>query len=118
MWYDGGWNQFIAPFALNLLPTVVAAISGFGVARAFVNGGVHTRRFDPVITLLAACSLAGAAAVLILARISMQAEGRIAYVGLSSFAVLARLLGLAELSAVLGGGMSRPVDLACCFTRI
>ena len=90
LWYRGGWNQFQAPVAINLLLSLFALASWFVAAKAF-----YQRRFDPALGLLHACSVMGLAAVFIIAKSTTQAEGRIAYVALSSFAVLA-VTGTAE----------------------
>ena len=95
IWYIGGWNQFVLPFAVNLVLALLAGVACFAIAKAYGDGGIWVRRFDPIIALHAGCCLAALASVLIIAHSTTQAEGRVAYVGLSSFAVLASL-GLAE----------------------
>ena len=39
IWYDGAWNQFLAPFAFNLVLTCIASVALFGVLKAFGQGG-------------------------------------------------------------------------------
>lgn len=95
VWYIGGWNQFVLPFAMNLALDLIAGIACFAVAKAYVDGGIRVKRFDPIIALHAGCCMSALASVFIIAHSTTQAEGRVAYVGLSSFAVLAPL-GLAE----------------------
>lgn len=100
IWYTGGWNQLFAPFAVNLALTMLAAVALFAAGRAYVvgraAGWVADRR---VGTVLALCIVAGLAAVTLIAKDTLQAEGRIAYVGLSAFAILA----VAGLTEALGG---------------
>jgi hypothetical protein len=95
VWYDGAWNQFLAPFGFNLVLTCIASVALFGVLKALARGGFYIKKRDFPIALLLTCSLAALAAVFIIAKTSMQAEGRIAYVGLTAFALLA-VLGIAE----------------------
>jgi hypothetical protein len=91
LWYIGGWNQFVMPFWLNLILAVAAGVACFGVAKAYFQGGAWIRKFDPDTLLLVGCCVMAVLSVLIIARSSTQAEGRIAYVGLSSFAMLVTL---------------------------
>jgi 4-amino-4-deoxy-L-arabinose transferase-like glycosyltransferase len=95
IWYKGGWNQFVLPFAINLLFAVLATICCFAALRAFLRGGRFIRKLDRNVLLLMGCCLMALAAVYIIARSTTQGEGRVAYVGLSAFAILV-VLGGAE----------------------
>ena len=96
IWYNGGWNQFILPFAINLVFSLVAALCCFAALTALLRGGAFIRKRDPNILLLMGCCLMALAAVYIIGRTTTQGEGRVAYPGLSAFAILA-VLGGAEL---------------------
>jgi len=96
-WYNAGWNQLFAPFAVNLVLALVAAIAVFGGLRAFAAGRACVlwpldRR---VGLLLGGVLAAGLAAVLIVTKDTTQAQGRVMYIGMSAFATVA-VLGLAE----------------------
>ena len=95
IWYIGGWNQFVLPFGLNLFFSMLAAICCFAALRALLRGGTFIRRRDPNILLLMGCCLMALAAIYIIARSTTQAQGRVAYVGLSAFAIVA-VQGAAE----------------------
>jgi 4-amino-4-deoxy-L-arabinose transferase-like glycosyltransferase len=94
IWYIGGWNQFVLPFGINLVFTLLAGICCFAALEALLRGGTFIRRRDPNVLLMMGCCLMALAAVYIIARTTTQGQGRVAYVGLSAFAIL----------AVLGGG--------------
>jgi membrane associated rhomboid family serine protease len=85
----------VFPFGLNLFFSMLAAICCFAALRALLRGGTFIRRRDPNILLLIGCCLMALAAIYIIARSTTQAQGRVAYVGLSAFAILA-VLGAAE----------------------
>jgi hypothetical protein len=102
IWYKGGWNQFVLPFAINLLFALLAAICCFGALRAFLRGGTFIRKLDPNVLFLMGCCVMALAAVYIIARSTTQGEGRVAYVGLSAFAILAVLGGAEMLSSSTG----------------
>lgn len=90
VWYDGGWNQFQAPSAFSAVLSGLALVSLVGAIIGLVRGGAFGESRDSrrVGLVLALTVLAGLAAVLAVAKDSTQAEGRVAYVGLSAFAVL------------------------------
>lgn len=110
IWYDGAWNQFLAPFAFNLALTCIASVALFGVLKAFGQGGRYIKKRDFPIALLLTCSLAALAAVFIIAKTSFQAEGRLTYVGLTAFALLS-VLGVAEAIGDTAGRLRRAVAL-------
>src|SRR5262249_38223066 len=82
-WYDGSWNQFYPPpplswslLALALLCLVLWLVWWF-----------RDRIIDWRIQMsLLLTMLGGAAAIVIIAKSTQQAEGRVAYVGLAAFA--------------------------------
>jgi hypothetical protein len=110
IWYDGAWNQFLAPFAFNLVLTCIASVALFGVLKALGQGGLYIKKRDFSIALLLTCSLAALAAVFIVAKTSVQAEGRLTYVGLTAFALLS-VLGVAEVIGDTAGRLRRAVAL-------
>jgi hypothetical protein len=89
-WYDGGWNQFTLPLwmnyalaALAILSLVCGGLVALGVLRA------DNDRLSPWAgCALVLTVLGGFVAVIIIAKDTIQAEGRVAYVGLSAFATL------------------------------
>jgi cytochrome bd-type quinol oxidase subunit 2 len=88
-WYTGGWNQLFAPFAANLALTLLAAVSIFGAGRALVHPrSVALALERRTYAAVAACAAPGLVAVVLIAKDTLQAEGRIMFVGLSAFAVL------------------------------
>jgi uncharacterized membrane protein len=103
IWYNGGWNQFVLPFAINLVFTLVSAVCCFGALKAVLRGGMTIRKLDRKVLILMGCCLMALAAVFIIARSTTQGEGRVAYVGLSAFAILT-VLGTGE---IFGWGRSR-----------
>jgi Dolichyl-phosphate-mannose-protein mannosyltransferase len=109
IWYNGGWNQFVLPFGINLFFSLLAALCCFATLRALLRGGTFIRKRDPNILLLMGCCLMALAAIYIIARSTTQAQGRLAYVGLSAFAILA-VLGAAE--AFSPGSRGRMMSLA------
>jgi Dolichyl-phosphate-mannose-protein mannosyltransferase len=110
-WYAGGWNQFFGPFALNLLLWMVVGAALFAWARAIVAGprapGWTLGRSEAICLSLFA--LSGLAAVVLVALETTQAEGRVAFVGLSAFAIAA-VAGLEQ--AVGGSARARAAALA------
>ena len=96
-WYNAGWNQLFAPFAFNLVLALVAAVAVFSGLRAFATGPASRLwPLDRRIGLLLGSVLAsGLAAVLIIAKDTTQAQGRLMYIGVSAFATIA-VLGLAD----------------------
>jgi 4-amino-4-deoxy-L-arabinose transferase-like glycosyltransferase len=111
-WYNAGWNQFTAPLAWNLALSALAVLTVAFAVAAYARGRTADGRpFDGRAgLLLVAVVLAGVVAVLIIAQRTTQAEGRIAYVGLSAFAVLTTL-GTQELVASCTRGMARRLAL-------
>jgi Dolichyl-phosphate-mannose-protein mannosyltransferase len=110
-WYAGGWNQFFGPFALNLLLWMVVGAALFTWMRVVVAGpreaGWTIGRREAVCVSVFA--LAGLAAVVLVALETTQAEGRVAFVGLSAFAIAA-VAGLEQ--AVGGSARARAAALA------
>jgi 4-amino-4-deoxy-L-arabinose transferase-like glycosyltransferase len=111
VWYAGGWNQFFGPFALNLLLWMVVGAALFVWARSILAepreaGWTIGRREAVSLSLFA---LAGLVAVVIVALDTTQAEGRVALVGLSAFAIAA-VAGLEQ--AVGGSARARAAALA------
>jgi len=92
-WYTGGWNQFYAPTLLNLILTLAAAVTLSSAVRAFIAGRGETGESLCGVTgvILGSAAVAGLMAVLLVAKETTQAEGRITYIGLSAFATLATL---------------------------
>jgi hypothetical protein len=92
-WYTGGWNQFYAPTLFNLILAFAAAICLFAAVRAFIAGrgasGEPLRGVTGII--LGSAAVAGLIAVLLVAKETTQAEGRITFIGLAAFATLATL---------------------------
>jgi 4-amino-4-deoxy-L-arabinose transferase-like glycosyltransferase len=103
-WYNGGWNQFAAPTIANLMLALLAAVSIVAGIVTFGRGKMATGiTLDwRVGLLLSASALGGLAAVLIIAKNTTQAEGRIAYVGIGGFALLT-VTGLVDLLVRLSG---------------
>jgi hypothetical protein len=85
----------VLPFGINLFLSLLAAICCFAALRALLRGGTFIRQRDPNVLLLMGCCLMALAAIYIIARSTTQAQGRLAYVGLSAFAIVA-VLGAAE----------------------
>jgi 4-amino-4-deoxy-L-arabinose transferase-like glycosyltransferase len=110
-WYTGGWNQFVGPFAANFLLWLAVGVALFAWRRAVVAGprlpGWTIPRPEAVCLTVAA--IAGLAALVLVARDTLQAEGRVAYVGLSAFAIIA-VAGLEQ--AVGGSRRARTAALA------
>jgi uncharacterized membrane protein len=111
VWYAGGWNQFFGPFALNLLLWMVVGAALFAWAKAILAGPREAgwtigRRQAVCLSLFA---MAGLAAVVLVALDTTQAEGRVAFVGLSAFAIVA-VAGLEQ--AVGGSARARAAALA------
>jgi Dolichyl-phosphate-mannose-protein mannosyltransferase len=100
-WYAAGWNQFFGPFALNLLLWMVVGAALFAWTRVIVAGpreaGWTMGRREAVC--LSVFASAGLAAVVLVALETTQAEGRVAFVGLSAFAIAA----VAGLEQAVGG---------------
>jgi hypothetical protein len=111
VWYTGGWNQFVGPFALNLLLWILVGVALFAWARAMLAGPREPGWTIPrrVAVCLSLFALAGLAAVVLVAVDTTQAEGRIAYVGLSAFAIAA-VAGFEQ--AVGGSARARAIALA------
>jgi len=88
-WYDGGWNQLIIPKWINVSLWTAAGASifsaGIRLIRSFKLYDAKDRAC--FITLVLGLA-AGALALYIIARTTVQGEGRVGYVGLSAFAIL------------------------------
>ena len=95
VWYDGDWNQFLLPQWLSLFLSALAiccvAILTYDVVR---NRGGSLLRL-PVASTVFGALLAGLVALLVVAKDTTQAEGRITYIGLSAAAVVL-VLGIAR----------------------
>ena len=86
-WYNGGFNQLAAPFAFYCVLWFLAAISlGEAFKSQFLRKGSASTTGHGILLWLAA--FAGIVAVLLIARQTFQAEGRIAFVALPAFAIL------------------------------
>jgi len=86
LWYNGSFNQLVAPFAHYGVLWFLAAIS-FG--QAFRTQLIdRSAAPDKRIILIWIAAVAGILAVLLIARQTTQAEGRIAFISLSAFAIL------------------------------
>ncbi len=84
LWYNGGWNQNVAPFAFYFALWCFAAPCLFGSCKAQFL--VPTTSFPPRKSLCVWTSaLAGLFAVFLIAQQTVQAEGRIALPALSAF---------------------------------
>jgi 4-amino-4-deoxy-L-arabinose transferase-like glycosyltransferase len=111
VWYNGGWNQFVAPFLPYLILSLLGGVGIFSGLRAYAVGATSMDiKLDwrAGVSLLAGL-LAGIAAIVRVAMDAIQAEGRIAYGGLAAFAIVA-VLGLTE--AVGGSRMHRRIAAA------
>jgi hypothetical protein len=110
-WYTGGWNQFIGPFAANFVLWLAVGVALFAWCRVVIArpGAAGWTIARPEAICLTLTALAGLTAVMLVARDTLQAEGRVAYVGLSAFAIMA-VAGLEQ--AVGGSRRARTVALA------
>jgi 4-amino-4-deoxy-L-arabinose transferase-like glycosyltransferase len=90
-WYAGGWNQFVGPFAVNLVLWLAVGVALCAWGQAVLAGPRVTSWTipRPEAVCLSVTALAGLGAVVLVARDTLQAEGRVAYVGLSAFAIIA-----------------------------
>jgi hypothetical protein len=84
-WYDGSWNQFYPPpvWSWSLLAIAFLCLAVW-LVWWFRNRSAINWRIQLSILLTI---FAGAVAVAIIAKSTQQAEGRIAYVGLTAFAI-------------------------------
>jgi 4-amino-4-deoxy-L-arabinose transferase-like glycosyltransferase len=119
-WYDGGWNQFVLPGWMNDALAVVAVVAV--VAGALWVLGPRARSSLPggrwAGVALVAAALAGLVALVIVAKDTTQAEGRVTYVGLAAFATLC-VTGTARLGAALpasAGGRLKWAPVLACWT--
>ena len=91
-WYDGGWNQFALPKWMSAGLWALAAVSIVSAGAAFrrraTSGSFSPWVSGPALWATVGSVLAGIAAVLIIAKTTTQAEGRVAFVGLVGFALL------------------------------
>ncbi len=91
VWYDGGWNQYQLPNWFYWMLWSLGALSLLGSILA-----ISMRRksmFLPDVSAISIVSLlaalfAGIAAVLIIAKTTTQAEGRVAFIGIAAVAIL------------------------------
>lgn len=109
-WYTGGWNQFVGPVAVNLVLWMIVGVALFAwVKTTLVDGAPGWTIHRRVWVTISGFALAGLAAVVLVALETTQAEGRVAFVGLSAFAIAA-VAGLEQ--AVGGSARLRLVALA------
>jgi hypothetical protein len=101
VWYDAGWNQLILPIWMNtalwLLTFISFAFAGLHAIRHFTTWN-NVKKWSLAFATLAV--FAGLLTTYIIARTTVQAEGRVAYIGLSAFAFLC-VTGLTVLCARL-----------------
>jgi 4-amino-4-deoxy-L-arabinose transferase-like glycosyltransferase len=91
VWYDGGWNQLQLPTWINFIVWALAVLSICAAISALVarRDVLLLKGTTPIsIAGLVGSVLAGIVAVLLIAKSTTQAEGRIAFVGLAAFAIL------------------------------
>ena len=112
-WYRGGWNQFVLPTWMNLVLALAAGLSLLGVVCACFYGSRWIKKLDRTVLLLGGCCAMGVVAVLIIARTTTQAEGRIAYVGLPAFALLVTV-GAVEVSRFIGKQKTKSLSHQPC----
>lgn len=87
-WYNGGWNQQIAPFGFYFVLWCLAAVCGFASVRSTLLLA-QKERVAPKATYLLWTSLLGAAAAIyLIARQTTQAEGRIVFIAISAVAII------------------------------
>jgi 4-amino-4-deoxy-L-arabinose transferase-like glycosyltransferase len=87
VWYDGGWNQFLLPFWLNKVLIALAAYAVVLFIWSVARG--RDRLLRPAVTAaLVGAVVAGVMAVMSVAKDALQAEARVAFVGLSAFATI------------------------------
>jgi uncharacterized membrane protein len=85
-WYNGSFNQLVAPFAFYAVLWFLASLC---LGHAFLTQLIgKSTSCDKRLFLVWIAAFAGILAVVLIARQTMQAEGRIAFVSLSAFAVL------------------------------
>jgi hypothetical protein len=86
-WYNGGWNQLVAPFAVYCVLWWIAAVC---LSEAFklqvIRSGATLSNTTVLLPWVSA--FAGVLAVLLIAQQTYQAEGRVAFIALPAFAVL------------------------------
>ncbi|HET7060326.1 MAG TPA: hypothetical protein VFH99_03375 [Candidatus Saccharimonadales bacterium] len=98
-WYDGGWNQLILPGWVNTSLWALAFISFVGVGvymRKYVRHWYSGEWWRALFLVTAVAT--GLLTTYIIARTTVQAEGRVAYIGLSAFAIFCTV-GLATVLA-------------------
>lgn len=89
IWYDGGWNQFTLPFWMNVVLGILAGLSliaalTYLIQRTKASGFSF---FWPALVLVVG-ALAGLIAAYLIAKDTLQGEGRVTYAGLAPFAIL------------------------------
>ncbi len=87
LWYNGGWNQNIAPFGIYFVLWCIAAACLFETCKAQFLIPKPCLTLSKSLCLWSSAS-GGILAVFIIARQATQAEGRIALPALSAFAIL------------------------------
>ncbi len=87
-WYDGGWNQLLLPKAVNEVLWVGAAFCIVIYGLSWLRTSVMPIERHLVDLALIGSVLAGLLAVIIVAKDSLQAEGRVTYVALSAFSII------------------------------
>lgn len=92
VWFDGGWNQWGLPSPLDWFLWVMAAISvmltGWSLWYRWRHHTLPRHMTRAAFAVIPLALLAGLAAIAIIAQITTQGEGRIAFVGLVAFAII------------------------------
>jgi hypothetical protein len=92
-WYDGGGNQLLLSIWVNIALAILATISLIGASLYFMkisrkNYCPRSHKKNKTLSSILLLSVAsGFIALLIVARDTTQAEGRVTYIGLSAFAI-------------------------------
>ena len=87
-WYDGDWNQLLLPKAVNQLLWVTAAFCIVMFVISWVRTSAMPVESHFVSLVLFGSMFAGLLALFIIARDTMQAEGRVTYIALSATAIV------------------------------
>jgi 4-amino-4-deoxy-L-arabinose transferase-like glycosyltransferase len=99
VWYDGGWNQLLLPGWVNKVLTAVAAYA-LAIFIVVVARRRSSRLRPAVTAALVGGVVAGLAAVMSMAKDQLQAEARIAFIGLSAFAIIL-VIGVSQAGPLL-----------------